>query len=70
MCIEVCPFNVWELPDDGPAIVARGENCTNCTACAVNCLGNAIVVENLGCGCIWCKPVRDASNSGSDCCGG
>lgn len=52
-CLEVCGFNVWELPVDGPAIFARPEDCTNCTACAKNCLGDAITVMNLGCGCIW-----------------
>ncbi|MHA2381399.1 MAG: 4Fe-4S dicluster domain-containing protein [Candidatus Thorarchaeota archaeon] len=24
-CIEVCAFNVWELPEQGPAIFARSE---------------------------------------------
>ncbi len=53
LCLEVCPFNVWELPENGPAIIVRPEDCTNCTACAKNCLGNAITVANMGCGCIW-----------------
>lgn len=53
LCLEVCPFNVWELPIDGPAIIARPEDCTNCTSCAKNCLGDAITVRNIGCGCIW-----------------
>ncbi|NHI89075.1 MAG: 4Fe-4S dicluster domain-containing protein [Candidatus Thorarchaeota archaeon] len=58
MCLEVCPFNVWELPVDGPAVIARPEDCTNCTACAKNCLGNAINVRNIGCGCIWNESAR------------
>ena len=58
ICLEVCPFNVWELPEQGPAILARAEDCTNCTACAKNCLGNAISVTNMGCGCIWNEASR------------
>ena len=58
LCLEVCPFNVWELPEKGPAIMARPDDCTNCTACAKNCLGNAITVKNLGCGCIWNQAAR------------
>jgi len=58
MCLEVCPFNVWELPLDGPAIIVRPEDCTNCTACAKNCLGEAISVRNIGCGCIWNEKAR------------
>ena len=58
LCLEVCPFNVWELPETGPAVMARIEDCTNCTACAKNCLGNAIVVKNYGCGCIWNQTAR------------
>lgn len=58
MCLEVCPFNVWELLIDGPAIIARPEDCTNCTACAKNCLGHAISVKNIGCGCIWNQSAR------------
>ncbi|MHA1959272.1 MAG: 4Fe-4S dicluster domain-containing protein [Candidatus Thorarchaeota archaeon] len=53
ICVEVCPFNVWEMPEEGPAIPARLEDCTNCTACAKNCLGGALSVTNMGCGCIW-----------------
>lgn len=84
MCIEVCPFNVWELPDTGPAIMARPDDCTNCTACAKNCLGNAIAVQNFGCGCIWSQAKHflglskdttvgsqgeEESSSDSSCCG-
>lgn len=58
LCLEVCPFNVWELPEKGPAIMARPDDCTNCTACAKNCLGNAITVTNVGCGCIWNQSAR------------
>ncbi|MFX1272691.1 MAG: ferredoxin family protein, partial [Promethearchaeota archaeon] len=58
ICLEVCPFSVWELPDDGPAVIARPEDCTNCTACAKNCLGGAIAVRNIGCGCIWNEAAR------------
>lgn len=58
MCVEVCPFNVWELPEEGPAVLARVENCTNCTACAKNCLGDAIAVLNMGCGCVWNESAR------------
>ncbi|MHA2425171.1 MAG: 4Fe-4S dicluster domain-containing protein [Candidatus Thorarchaeota archaeon] len=58
LCLEVCPFNVWELPVEGPAIIARPEDCTNCTACAKNCLGSAISVANIGCGCIWNEASR------------
>ncbi|MFX1261856.1 MAG: ferredoxin family protein [Promethearchaeota archaeon] len=58
ICLEVCPFSVWELPDDGPAVIARAEDCTNCTACAKNCLGGAIAVRNIGCGCIWNEAAR------------
>ncbi|MHA1934916.1 MAG: 4Fe-4S dicluster domain-containing protein [Candidatus Thorarchaeota archaeon] len=58
ICIEVCPFGVWEIPEEGPAILARPEDCTNCTACAKNCLGNAITVTNLGCGCVWNESAR------------
>ncbi|MHA2027272.1 MAG: 4Fe-4S dicluster domain-containing protein [Candidatus Thorarchaeota archaeon] len=76
MCLEVCSFNVWELPIDGPARIARPEDCTNCTSCAKNCLGAAITVRNIGCGCIWNESARrrDASeesvresNSSLDC---
>ncbi|MFW9811557.1 MAG: ferredoxin family protein [Candidatus Thorarchaeota archaeon] len=81
-CLEVCAFNVWDLPEKGPAIVARPEDCTNCTACAKNCLGQAITVVNLGCGCIWnqaskrkgnCQesivgPLLDDNSSSSSCC--
>ncbi|MDH4214146.1 MAG: ferredoxin family protein [Candidatus Odinarchaeota archaeon] len=58
MCIEVCPFNVWDFPDHGPAVLARPQDCTNCTACAQNCLGYAISVLNIGCGCIWNESAR------------
>lgn len=76
MCLEVCPFNVWELPIDGPAILARPDDCTNCTSCAKNCLGVAITVRNIGCGCIWNESARRRGkseesvvgpNSSSDC---
>ncbi|MHA1770007.1 MAG: 4Fe-4S dicluster domain-containing protein [Candidatus Thorarchaeota archaeon] len=66
MCVEVCPFDVWELPEEGPAVITRGENCTNCTACAKNCLGNAINVKNIGCGCLWYKPIEEDVSSSSD----
>ncbi|MHA2384649.1 MAG: 4Fe-4S dicluster domain-containing protein [Candidatus Thorarchaeota archaeon] len=58
ICLEVCPFSVWELPEEGTAKFARPEDCTNCTACAKNCLGNAISVRNLGCGCVWNEAAR------------
>ncbi|MFW9943710.1 MAG: ferredoxin family protein [Candidatus Sifarchaeia archaeon] len=58
LCLEVCPFNVWDLPDAGPAVIARGEDCTNCTSCAKNCLGSAITVRNIGCGCVWNEAAR------------
>ncbi|MHA2211400.1 MAG: 4Fe-4S dicluster domain-containing protein [Candidatus Thorarchaeota archaeon] len=58
ICLEVCPFSVWELPEAGPAQIARPEDCTNCTACAKNCLGAAISVKNIGCGCIWNEAAR------------
>ncbi|MFQ5832215.1 MAG: ferredoxin family protein [Candidatus Thorarchaeota archaeon] len=58
ICLEVCPFGVWEMPEEGPAVLARIENCTNCTACAKNCLGGAIAVRNIGCGCIWNEAAR------------
>lgn len=81
-CLEVCGFNVWELPAEGPAVVARPEDCTNCTACAKNCLGGAITVMNLGCGCVWnqarkrqggCQdtavgPVSESNAGGTSCC--
>ena len=86
MCLEVCPFNVWELPVDGPAVIARPEDCTNCTSCAKNCLGDAITVTNIGCGCIWNEAGRrkgkgkdsvvgpdnpsDCSSTGSNSCCG
>ncbi|MFX1367464.1 MAG: ferredoxin family protein [Promethearchaeota archaeon] len=63
MCLEVCPFNVWELPESGPAIMARPEDCTNCTSCAKNCLGAAITVKNIGCGCIWNQSARRAGKT-------
>ncbi|MFW9966944.1 MAG: 4Fe-4S dicluster domain-containing protein [Candidatus Thorarchaeota archaeon] len=58
MCLEVCPFNVWELPESGPAVISRPADCTNCTSCAKNCLGAAITVRNIGCGCIWNESAR------------
>ncbi|MHA2140755.1 MAG: 4Fe-4S dicluster domain-containing protein [Candidatus Thorarchaeota archaeon] len=58
ICLEVCPFAVWELPEEGPAVIARPEDCTNCTACAKNCLGAAISVKNIGCGCVWNEAAR------------
>ncbi len=64
LCLEVCPFNVWELPDVGPAVIARSENCTNCTSCAKNCLGDAITVNNMGCGCIWNQAGRQNDKCG------
>ncbi len=63
MCVEVCPFNVWELPERGAAMMARPEDCTNCTACAKNCLGDAISVTNFGCGCIWNQIARMLSRT-------
>ncbi|MFW9805502.1 MAG: ferredoxin family protein [Candidatus Thorarchaeota archaeon] len=82
-CLEVCGFDVWELPVEGPAVVARLEACTNCTACAKNCLGGAITVMNLGCGCVWNQarkrqgdcpdtavgPTQESSSSETGCCG-
>ena len=83
-CLEVCAFNVWELPEKGAAIFARPEDCTNCTACAKNCLGQAITVLNLGCGCVWNQagkrkggcgesdvvgPEQEDGSSDTSCCG-
>ncbi|MHA1577663.1 MAG: 4Fe-4S dicluster domain-containing protein [Candidatus Thorarchaeota archaeon] len=64
LCLEVCPFNVWELPEVGPAVIARSEDCTNCTSCSKNCLGDAITVNNMGCGCIWNQAGRQNDNCG------
>lgn len=79
-CLEVCGFDVWEIPDSGPAVVARPDNCTNCTACAKNCLGQAIMVTNFGCGCVWnqagkqsddpcCEQDVSVGGTESSCCG-
>jgi NAD-dependent dihydropyrimidine dehydrogenase PreA subunit len=50
-CIEVCPFNVFELqeienhPETLKAVAVRIENCTLCMKCIPACVEDAIIVE-------------------------
>lgn len=44
-CIEVCPFNVFEIKDK-KVIVKRPENCKGCMACISACPNNAIKFED------------------------
>jgi 2-oxoglutarate ferredoxin oxidoreductase subunit delta len=42
ICIALCPQDVFEPDRDGKPIIARPENCTQCTICWVHCPDLAI----------------------------
>ena len=43
ICIALCPKDVFEPNRDGKPIIARAENCTQCTICWVHCPDLAII---------------------------
>ena len=43
ICIALCPKEVFEPNRDGKPIIARAENCTQCTICWVHCPDLAII---------------------------
>ena len=43
ICIALCPQQVFEPNRDGKPIMARPENCNQCTICWVHCPDFAIV---------------------------
>ena len=43
ICIALCPKEVFEPNRDGKPIIARPENCTQCSICWVHCPDLAII---------------------------
>ena len=48
-CTEVCPHIVFKMKEK-KAYITDKDRCMECGACALNCLGNAISVDD-GVGC-------------------
>jgi NAD-dependent dihydropyrimidine dehydrogenase PreA subunit len=44
-CIEVCPQGCWSIYGQSTKIRIQKQNCTACTACILQCEGNAIKAE-------------------------
>ena len=75
-CMEVCPHNVFDVPD-GKAQITERDLCMECGACALNCAVEAIAV-NSGVGCAaafifsWLtgkEPACGCSETERACCG-
>ena len=43
ICIALCPQQVFEPDRDGKPVIARPDDCTQCTICWVHCPDFAIV---------------------------
>lgn len=41
-CVEICPQGVWEMGDDGKAVIANQEECIACESCIEVCPTGAI----------------------------
>jgi len=44
-CVEVCPFGVFEIKENGEIVVAHPERCKKCEACVAACPNNAIEID-------------------------
>lgn len=42
ICIALCPTQVFEPDRDGRPVIARAEDCTQCTICWIHCPDFAI----------------------------
>jgi NAD-dependent dihydropyrimidine dehydrogenase PreA subunit len=72
VCVEVCPHAVYEM-EGRKARLVRQSACMECGACQLNCITNAIHVEN-GVGCASAmilaalKGQKEVSCGGDTCC--
>jgi ferredoxin len=69
-CLEVCPFGLPHMDDEGKYYIRNAEKCIECGACKKNCPTFAIAMqEQKGCGCLWDARQRHKNPDSNSCCG-
>ncbi len=46
VCVDICPYEVFEFDDKNDAIVGKPEECIECGECIRNCANEAIKLFN------------------------